>query len=171
MTQTRPEIWKPVSIDARYEVSNHGRVRSTDMELPCRGGHTRIHRGKILTPGANASGHLTVLIAGRSQYVHSLVATAFLGPKPFPGAEVRHRDGDPSRNADTDLEWATRGRNNQDRKHHAGQNGRLTLDEVRAIKRRLNKGEKGRDLAFEYGIGESAVSAIKNGHNHAEVQP
>lgn len=35
----------------------------------------------------------------------------------------------------------------------------------------LNKGEKGRDLAFEYGVGESAISAIKRGHNHAEVQP
>jgi len=114
---------------------------------------------------------MTVLIGGRSHYVHALVATAFLGPKPFPGAEVRHRDGDPSRNADTDLEWSTRGRNTQDKKAHAGQNGRLTLDQVRQIKRRLNRGEKGRDLAFEYGVGESAISAIKCGYNHAEVQP
>lgn len=171
MTQTRPEIWKPVSIDARYEVSNHGRVRSTDMELPCRGGHTRIHRGKILTPGACASGHMTVVIDGRSHYVHVLVATAFLGPKPFPGAEVRHKQGDPRQNHDTDLEWSTRGRNTQDKKAHAGQKGRLSLDDVQRIKRRLNKGEKGRDLAFEYGVGESAISAIKQGHNHAEVQP
>lgn len=171
MSQTRLEIWKPVSIDARYEVSNLGRVRSTDMELPCRGGHTRIHKGRVLVPGTSSSGHLTVVIDGKSRSVHLIVAAAFLPPKPFPEAEIRHKDGNPARNIDTNLEWSTRGRNTQDKKAHAGQKGRLTLDEVRAIKRRLNKGEKGRDLAFEFGVGESAISAIKGGHNHAEVQP
>lgn len=106
-----------------------------------------------------------------SVYVHVLVAEAFIGPKPSPNHEVRHDDGDPGNNFWRNLEWATRGRNTQDKKRHAGQKGRLSLDDVQRIKRRLNKGEKGRDLAFEYGVGESAISAIKRGHNHAEVQP
>lgn len=158
MAETRlNERWKVIEANPAYQVSDHGSVRGA--------------RGAILRPGRTKSGHLTVYIAGvGSAYVHVLVAEAFVGPKPSAKHEVRHEDGDPGNNFWGNLFWSTRGRNNQDKKHHAGAKGRLKINQVREIKARLLNGERGVDLAREFGVGQTAISAIKHGHNHPEVQ-
>lgn len=161
MTRLTKERWRTCKRDHRYMISDHGRVLSEARGKP-----------KLLSPGRTKSGHLTVYISGEgSVYVHALVAETFLPEKPSGRVEVRHKDGDPGNNFWENLAWSTKGQNNRDRKHHAGWSGKLKVEDVSRIKRRLNKGEKGRDLAFEYGVGESAISAIKCGHNHSEVQP
>lgn len=159
MARTRlPERWATIARNPLYEVSDHGRVRS----------NARGKRGYVLTPGPAKSGHLTVSLQGRTEYVHVLVAEAFIGFGE-PGQEVRHADGKHGNNFWTNLAWTTRGRNTQDKKHHAGQKGRLKIEQVRIIKRKLAEGGKGVDLAREFGVGQTAISAIKHGHNHAEV--
>lgn len=164
MGQTRlHERWKTVSRNSLYEVSDQGRVRS----------FAKNKDGLILRPGKTKSGHLTVLL-GRaigSVYVHVLVAEAFLPERPdLPYVEVRHKDGNPENNVWANLAWSTRGRNTQDKKHHDGQKGRLKIESVREIKRRLAAGEKGRTLAKEFGVSEQAISMIRTGHNHPEVR-
>jgi hypothetical protein len=51
------------------------------------------------------------------RYVHSLVAEAFIGPRPI-GLEVRHLDGDSTNNAVDNLRYGTHAENMQDRVKH-----------------------------------------------------
>jgi hypothetical protein len=66
---TEQEVWRPVSSHEGYEVSNHGRVRSTKRAEP-----------KILSPIARR-GRLTYTLCqnGHATYVHAttLVAREF----------------------------------------------------------------------------------------------
>jgi HNH endonuclease len=50
--------------------------------------------------------------------VHVLVATAFLGIKPFPKAEVAHKDGNPRNNHYSNLSWKTHRDNEADKRRH-----------------------------------------------------
>lgn len=95
------EQWLPVvGYEARYEVSDQGRVWS-------------IKSGKILSPGPNSRGYLTVhLYDGsspkkpRSHCVHDLVMAAFVGPKPD-GYHVDHGRRGKQCNALATLEYVT----------------------------------------------------------------
>ena len=152
------ERWR--TVNDGYEVSDHGRVRNR-------------RTGRVLKPGrANKSGHLTVCLGrGNKRYVHHLVATAFLGKRPR-YHEVRHRDGNSGNNFWRNLEWATRGRNSQDKKHHDGQaNYKLSPAQVEEIRFRLAIPYHGlgAELAREYGVSDSVISAIKNGRIHKDL--
>lgn len=149
--------WKSVSRDHRYRVSDHGLVIGP--------------KGRVLKPGRMAGGHFSVAIGkGNSVCVHVLVMEAFGPRKPFPAAEVRHKDGDPGHNHFQNLKWGSRGDNNRDKKHHAGQRGCLKIDEVREVKRMIARNVPGVEIAAWFGVGPSAISAIKHGHNHSEVE-
>ena len=152
------ERWHPVNDG--YEVSDHGRVRNR-------------RTGHVLKPGrANRSGHLSVSLGrGDKRYVHTLVAEAFVGPRPA-GHEVRHLDGDSTNNRKGNLQWATRSRNSQDKKHHGGQtNYKLTPSQVEEIRFRLAIPYHGlgAELAREYGVSQAVVSAIKHGRIHKDL--
>lgn len=152
------ERWHP--INDGYEVSDHGRVRNRKT-------------GRVLKPGkANKSGHLTVMLGrGDKRYVHHLVAVCFVSGRK-PGLEVRHRDGNSGNNFWRNLHWSTRGRNTQDKKHHAGQKGRLKIEQIRAIKRELQNPYHGinQDLAARFGVSHVTISHIRTGYSHAEVR-
>lgn len=155
------EIWKPVvGFEGLYEVSNLGRVRS----------FARGAKGRILRPGKSSGGHFSVVLGrGNTRTVHSLVADAFIGPRP-PGREVRHKDGKHLNNVNTNLEYATRSRNTQDKKWHDGAVGYvLKPADVIDIKRRLGPLGMGAILAAEYGVAQSTISAIKHGVFHKDI--
>lgn len=105
--------WKIVLGYPRYEVSSDGRVR---------------HGGRLLRPTRARSGHLKVTIyngtphgtsgRGRRVQVHHLVALSFIGPPPFEGAIIRHRNGYPEDNTVANLVWGTHEENTQDRVRH-----------------------------------------------------
>lgn len=105
------EEWKPVvGHEESYEVSDLGRVRSLDREVPCFNG-TRRMKGRILKPGPNNSGHVTVAIGQRnSRLVHTLVLEAFVGPRPE-GCDSLHLNHNPKDNRLSNLKWGTRGEN------------------------------------------------------------
>jgi hypothetical protein len=162
----QPEQWRNIpGHEGAYQVSDRGRVRSFLR------GHSN---GRLLRPGRMASGHVSVVLGRQcgSRTVHSLVMEAFVGPRPA-GLEVRHLDGNPSNNLLSNLEYATRSRNMQDLKWHAGAKGhKLRPVDVLDIKRRLG-GSHGnqRRLAREYDVGDTAISAIKYGVSHKDVLP
>lgn len=103
------EEWRDViGFEGRYQVSNLGRVKSlarTEPYLRHGAGNVRFKREKILK--ASPSGpYLTVRLRGRTFYVHVLVLTAFVGPKPE-GTCARHGpDFDGTNNRLTNLRWA-----------------------------------------------------------------
>ncbi len=108
------EQWLPIyGHEGRYEVSDDGRVRST--------GAVR-QGGRILTPGVNNKGYLTVSIGSngnrKTERVHRLVAEAFHAEGQHEGDVVRHLDGDKSNNSACNLAWGTPSENEMDKVGH-----------------------------------------------------
>ena len=115
------EQWRPVvGHEAVYEVSNLGRVRSKDRSITVVNGRTAyqsFRKGRILKPGTSLSGHKYVIVASAATTVHSIVAAAFIGPRPD-GMETRHLNGDPSDNRPENLAYGTRSEKAEDSKRH-----------------------------------------------------
>ena len=135
-----------------YEVSDQGRVRS----------FARYKSGRILRPGRMPQGHMSVALGrGNSQCVHKLVLLTFVGPAPD-RHECCHNNGDPSDNRLENLRWGTRSENNIDAVQHQ-RRGKLSAEDVRAIRQALATGRRGigKELAGAYGVHESSISALK----------
>lgn len=152
------ENWKDVpGFEGRYRVSDLGRVYS-------------FHSARCLRPGRMTEGHMSVSLGARnSRCVHELVLVAFAGPRPEKH-EARHLNGEPSDNRLLNLEWATRGRNIQDKKwHNGGKNQKLTGAQAREIKRRLGEGETRKTLAVEFNVSRSLIDNMAVGACHADA--
>lgn len=111
MSEESAERWAAVpGYDGFYQASDQGRVRSIDRVLvqPTRWGGTaaRALRGQVLAPWTDPDGYLHVPLRGQRRAVHTLVAAAFLGPRPE-DMQVRHLDGDPSNNRPENLAYGT----------------------------------------------------------------
>lgn len=122
MQSTEPESWAPVvGYEGFYEVSNLGRVRSVEKRVRTARG-TRLRPSVVRKLSANPRGYLTVNLSrgeagSRTQHVHTLVLSAFVGPRPE-GMEARHLDGNPANNSIANLAWGTHSENNLDRVRH-----------------------------------------------------
>lgn len=99
------ERWRRVPGWPDYAVSNLGQVKSF------KGASTRILGGSVI------DGYRVVALhaPGRRQFrsVHSLVAEAFIGPRPK-GLDIRHLDGDRLNCSVGNLRYGTRAENVQD---------------------------------------------------------
>lgn len=162
------ERWRPVvGYEGLYEVSNQGRVKSLSRWR--KGGSrnpTCAVRERILSPSpVNRYGHLAVGLSRdgvlTKRTVHSLVAEAFLGPRPD-GMEVAHNDGDCAHNSADNLRYATRLSNMQDRVRHGTINSKLSADDVAEI-RRLRGLVKQAALAERFGVTVPQISRIQTG--------
>jgi uncharacterized protein YwbE len=147
------EVWKAVpGYEGQYEVSDQGRVRS----------FRRNSQGHILKPGRMPAGHLSVALGrGNSQCVHKLVLLAFVGAAPE-RHECLHINGVPNDNRLPNLRWGTRSENNVDAVLHQ-RRGKLTESQVKDIRARVKSEGRGvgRQLASEYGVHETTISAVK----------
>lgn len=162
------EIWKDIpGYEGRYQASTTGYIRSLDRVLRCgRGGNgLRLMKGRILrSAGQKTDPHLRVVLEhkGSGQLVHRLVALTFLGPCPA-GMEVLHTDGNPLNNDISNLRYGTRRDNILDVLRIGKAWRRITAEQALDIRRRLQAGERGRDIAKSLGVSDSLVSAIKTG--------
>lgn len=90
ITNLPNEIWK--DIDDGYKVSNYGRILSL-AKTTIRGRKY----DKILSVSKKDNGYYTVNINGNNEYVHRLVAKAFID-NPNNLNEINHKDEDNSIN-------------------------------------------------------------------------
>jgi hypothetical protein len=171
------EQWRDIpGHEGAYQVSDQGRVQSLTRSWIqiSRHGTPYMHtmHGRLLKPGPTPSGHLSVALGrSNSQFVHALVLKAFVGPGPA-GMEIRHLDGNEQNNCLSNLEYATRTRNSQDKKWHRGAIGYvLKPANVFDIKQRLGPWGMGAALAREYHVTQSTISAIKHGRFHKDCVP
>lgn len=127
--------WRPVvGWDLWYEVSDDGRVRTLPRNVPAvtpAGNRCwRTLRSKVLRQDINRRGHRRVMLnaPGRRThaYVHTLVAAAFLGPRPR-GLFVCHRDDVKRNNSATNLYYGDR----LDNAAEAKRNGRFRAHRTR----------------------------------------
>lgn len=159
------ERWLPVvGFEGLYDVSNLGRVRS-------------LYTGNILSLGPHAGGykvaHLYAAGKRTARTVHSMVLTAFVGPRK-PGQEAMHRNHIQSDNRLANLHWGTRKENEEDKmragrvlRGEASTSAKLTAQQVVEIRRR--RGVPQQDLADEYGCTFSNISAIQLGKSWRHV--
>ena len=166
------EVWQDIpGYEGRYQASDQGRIRSVDRYVRCgKGGKgTKLLKGRVLRPAAQSSDpHLSVVLGHKAHgsLVHRLVALTFLGPCPE-GQEVRHLDGNPQNNRLGNLAYGTRTENILDVYTTGRPWRKLTAAQASDIRERLQKGERGVDLAREYGVGQACISAIKHGRTFA----
>jgi len=107
------ELWKPIEVCPKYEISTLGRVRNTRSEC-------------IRVPDKNSKGYarLRILKDGKKIrfMIHRCVALAFL-PNPENKEMVDHINGDNTDNRLVNLRWSTRSENQlngkvrKDKKH------------------------------------------------------
>ena len=93
--------WKLIKGFNDYWISNDGEVFSFRQSK----------NGRYLKPGVrNEEGHLGVTLCNdftqESIYVHTLVITHFIGPRP-PGLMCGHKDNDKTNNCVSNLHWIT----------------------------------------------------------------
>lgn len=170
------EEWRPVyGWDGLYSVSNFGRVRRDARAKGCL-------VGRILVSCINTRGYLTLnlqYLADNNRRarrtVHSLVAEAFIGPRP-PKMDVNHIDGDKANNRVSNLEYLSRGDNHR----HAFRLGlrqgcnfppkprvNLTPGDIRDIRA---SHYSQRWLASRYGISKTTIGFIKRRLTWADVE-
>lgn len=152
------ETWKPIpGHEGRYEASDLGRIRSVMRRKP-----------RILATSASPAsrGYLRVRMAGQHLFVHTLVASAWLGPRPA-GMDVCHNDGDRSDARVSNLRYDTRKGNLADRDAHgtmlrgdAVRTAKLTTEQALEI---LAAQIPQRALAIRFGVSQRLVRRIQAG--------
>jgi hypothetical protein len=173
------EIWHPIAgYEAIYEISSFGRVRSISRLIKCSDGRSIRMVGIIRkTPLVKKYPSLFLCLNGKKTfaYVHHLVATAFIGPRP-PGKEVAHNDGNAENVALTNLRYATPVENDADKIAHGTRpigikNGHAKIndDDVREIRLRFSHGSRLCDLGHQFSIGPEAIRKIVDRKNWKHI--
>lgn len=180
------EEWRTIPGFSDYAVSSEGRVKRS---APDRYGR---NCGMILKPVARPDGYSQVTLHrdARQQVrlIHRIVCEAFHAPSPGDSYHAAHSDGNRANNRANNLRWATASDNNADKiwhgtirsgaDHHARLkpdcmprgtkhgNAKLTDTAIQSIRR---DARRQRDIAAEYGVSQSLISMIKNGHIWAHL--
>ena len=159
------EVWKSIpSFEGYLEASSFGRIRTVDRWVNSKyGPNTVFVTGKIRSIHTNKSGYILLSSVKRNgviytnQYVHRLVAEAFLGKTQ--GLEVNHKDGNKSNNNVNNLEWVTASENQKHRfrinnTSKGSKNAAAVVDEhlVRKIRIQHREGMSISRLAREYNM-------------------
>lgn len=173
------EKWKWVpGFLGRYKISDHGRLLSVTRFVEIKGFfHKRV--GRVLRTMADPrTGHRWICLykndAKTVFYVHTLVLTAFVGPRPSPKHQCRHfPDRDPSNNRLDNLRWGTFKENWADMLVHGTapvgechSQAKLTASKVRYIREFYKRRDPvwgGAALARKFGVTSSLISYIVGG--------
>ena len=104
------EVWKDIEGFPGYQVSNMGRVRTHNKITYTTRHGARHWKDRILKQKVRKDRccQVNLWLNGKAttQYVHRLVAEAFIG-KPADNMTVNHKDGDRGNNTVANLEWLT----------------------------------------------------------------
>ena len=170
------EIWKDMpEYEGSYQVSNMGRVRSLDRVVTYKDGRVGKYKGKVLKPPINSGGYEIIKLSNDNRVtnkrVHRLVLETFKPHVNMGDLQVNHIDGNKLNNHLTNLEWVT-GRDNILHAYDTGlitnigegsPNAKLSNANVLEILQRLDMGESQRNIALDYGVGQSCISQINRG--------
>lgn len=170
------EVWKPVKgFEGCYEVSNLGRVKSLPRKITStnRWGPMILNwPGRELRLLTDQHGYLKVLLSkngkAKNMRVATLVAEAFLGPRPK-GLFVLHNDGNAKNNCASNLRYGTQADNMRDSilhgtrpKGRAHKCAKLTEKQVLAIRASKQTNKFFADL---FGVDPSTVRLARIGRN------
>jgi len=159
------EQWKQIKDFPCYEISNLGRIRKMWLMRTWKD-HAFGHGYKVIG--------LSMWNKRRVASLHSLVAEAFIGPRPK-GQVIHHKNNDPKDNRLENLEYCTRERNNfyarRDglwRSHSGADNGRskLSVLNVKSILRLYATGNwSQQQLAVKFKVTKPTIGKIVRGQS------
>jgi hypothetical protein len=122
--------------------------------------------------------HLWVNGKRHGKKIHSLLALAFLDPRPTPHHSVAHNDGDPENCVRSNLRWATHRENHHDRRRHgtmiegeAVPWSKLTERKVRTARKLKERGWTIDRIARRYDVGRETIGAMLRGRSWKSVSP
>lgn len=171
--------WVEIPGWPRYEVSEHGHIRSKDMVVGAKGDKTAVRKGRVLAPARKSNGYLAVTLTNgvaRPQIgVHRIVARAFIGECPV-GLHVLHADGDKSNNHYSNLRYGTPAENVADTRSHGrqrfGENHPMAKLDADAVAHIRMSNRECAALAKMYGVSKAHVSAVRRGRvwKHVETK-
>lgn len=155
------EHWKPLpGFSSRYEVSDHGRIRSFARK-----------EEKLLTPYRSSTCHRRVALtsdAGNvvTMNVGAAVLTAFVGPRPK-RHHAGHLNGNPDDNRLQNLKWVLPRENCAHKRVHgthlSGEGvckAKLTQIQVDEIRASAAAGASNRELSRTFGVGVEVIGRI-----------
>lgn len=166
----QPEFWKPVSGYLSYFASSAGRVGSDKGRRQKQPGEPYF----IMRP-FNQDGYprVNLSVGGktRGQFVHRLVALAFLGEPPAGRPYVAHCNGDRWDNRPANLRWASAPENIADRTIHRFPKGRIAergsptgrlprLTRYAMLRDYLETPLSMSEIAVKYGVTHGVVSRL-----------
>lgn len=166
------EIWKDIPGYIGYQASNLGNIKSLARTTIAKNNNIMYFREKILVPQSTC-GYSRVLLTIRRQVkkntsVHRLAALAHI-PNPNNHPVVNHKDGNKLNNHIDNLEWCTYSENTihsltigSRKSGHNHKAAKLTLEQVKEIKRLYLQGITQRALSGIYNIDNSQICRIVN---------
>jgi len=160
------EQWRPVvGYEGLYEVSDCGRVKS-------------LRTGKLMSDKPSKSlGYVLYKLSAHGHkkdwYGHTLVLTAFIGPRPAKH-ECRHLNGKRNDNRLCNLAWGTPRDNDNDRRRHGTfvqgeSHGAAKLTDEKVLLIRNSTGTQA-SISATFGISRSLVSMIKSRKRWTHIQ-
>lgn len=155
------EIWKDAPDLKGYEVSTLGRLRNKD-------------NGKIKKLGTHKTGYKYVSVYGNFKYIHRLVGEAFI-PNPKNKPQINHKNHVRDDNRVENLEWVTFSENIKkawefgqfDTNNHTT---KLNKEKVKEIRKDLEKGVSGSNLAKKHNVSHATISGVKTGRVWSHVK-
>jgi hypothetical protein len=149
--------WRPCVEWPSYEVSEYGDLRRLRAS-------PRFPEGSIVKQSKKAAGYLYVHCCKDGKtvnfHVHRMVAHAFIGPSPSDKHEVAHADGRKMNNHYSNLRWATRYENCQDKNLHDS-HPKLKKADIFDIRERFAKGNITKSaISREYDVSVTHVSRV-----------
>lgn len=158
----RPHIEFRVKNGTLYSVNVHGEIHVMDNKAG-----DGLYIGRKLRQYNNGNGYKYVHLCGSKEYVHRVVAEAFI-PNPHDKKCVNHIDHVKDNNHVDNLEWATHSENTNHSKDNTdfakgerSHKAKLTEKDVLAMRRMYETGEyTTRELAPIFKVGKSAVHSI-----------
>jgi hypothetical protein len=148
------EEWRELQPDGFYQVSSLGRICHATT-------------GEIKQPTQTRGGELVVNLKDGSGWsvrlLRAIVADCFLGPCPA-NCMLQHLDANRLNCSVDNLRYVPRKFNVRDASRPADyQSRKLTHAQAQQIKRRLELGEPGVELAEEFGVSAPHISLIGSG--------
>jgi HNH endonuclease len=146
----------------KYAVSREGDVWSCTYSGAAPGCVGGSHSGpwRKLRPRVGRRGYLQVKLArGKTHYVHDLVLSAFVGPRP-PGKEACHGPGGRLDTRIENLRYGTHAENMLEALIDGGLVTKLSPSRVRSIRRGAKIGVARKTLAATNGVSKSAIASV-----------
>ncbi|MFC5992893.1 HNH endonuclease [Pseudonocardia hispaniensis] len=126
----------------------------------------------VYTRARSTAGYGQIWAGERLEYTHRIVAEAVHGPPPTPEHEVLHSCDNPPCLDPAHIRWGLHIDNVREMhvRGRARPSGtKLTVEDVRVIKRRLANGEMQRNIAKDYGVTDGTINHIARGSSWKRV--